>query len=90
MKSRGDGGLAWLLIINLLVAILPFSFGKTLLYDNDRLFMPVYPFIAALAGIGFGWLTTQIRKLCGTYESSIMVYPDHIDPRIGFTDCLRP
>jgi hypothetical protein len=65
LKSRGDGGLAWLLIINLLIAILPFSFGKTLLYDNDRLFMPVYPFIAALAGIGFGWLISGIRKVLG-------------------------
>jgi 4-amino-4-deoxy-L-arabinose transferase-like glycosyltransferase len=65
MKPRGDGGLAWLLIINLLVAILPFSFGKTLLYDNDRLFMPVYPFLAALAGIGFGWLLGGIRKVLG-------------------------
>jgi 4-amino-4-deoxy-L-arabinose transferase-like glycosyltransferase len=61
-NGKRDNGLGWLLIINALVAILPFSFGKTLLYDNDRLFMPVYPFIASLAGIGFGWLVTHIRK----------------------------
>ena len=74
VKSRDDGDLAWLLIINLLVAILPFSFGKTLLYDNDRLFMPVYPFIAALAGIGFGWLIGWIRKyLAGRKHPSLVV-----------------
>ena len=48
--------------MNVLVAILPFTFGKALLYDNDRLFMPVYPFLAGLAGIGFGWLLGWIRK----------------------------
>jgi 4-amino-4-deoxy-L-arabinose transferase-like glycosyltransferase len=58
-----DSGLTWLLIMNVLVTILPFMFGKTLLYDNDRLFMPVYPFIAALAGIGFGWLLGWILKV---------------------------
>jgi hypothetical protein len=64
VRSRSDdNGLAWLLIINALVAILPFMFGKMLLYDNDRLFMPVYPFIAGLAGIGFGWLVKGIRKV---------------------------
>jgi 4-amino-4-deoxy-L-arabinose transferase-like glycosyltransferase len=75
VKSRGDGGLGWLLIFNLLVAILPFSFGKTLLYDNDRLFMPVYPFIAALAGIGFGWLFSMIRKVLEGWKRPILVAP---------------
>ena len=63
------------MILNLLVAILPFSFGKTLLYDNDRLFMPVYPFIAALAGIGFGWLIGWIRKYLAGRKHSALVVP---------------
>jgi hypothetical protein len=31
-----------------------------MVYDNDRLFMPAYPFLAALAGIGFAWLIAII------------------------------
>ncbi len=62
-STKNDNGLAWLMVVNALVAILPFAFGKALLYDNDRLFMPVYPFLAALAGIGFGWLLDGIRKI---------------------------
>ena len=62
-KGRKDQGLVWLLILSVFVSISPFLFGKSLLYDNDRLFMPVYPFLAALAGIGFGWILQGLRKL---------------------------
>jgi hypothetical protein len=62
-KGQRDNGLAWLLTISALVSISPFLFGKNLLYDNDRLFMPVYPFLAALAGVGFAWALSGVRKL---------------------------
>jgi 4-amino-4-deoxy-L-arabinose transferase-like glycosyltransferase len=62
-SGRKDRGLAWLLMLSALVSIAPFLFGKSLLYDNDRLFMPVYPFLAALAGIGFDWLLQGLRNL---------------------------
>ncbi|PKN92154.1 MAG: glycosyl transferase [Chloroflexi bacterium HGW-Chloroflexi-6] len=62
-KGQRDNGLAWLLTISAFVSILPFLFGKSLLYDNDRLFMPVYPFLAALAGVGFAWAQGKARKL---------------------------
>jgi 4-amino-4-deoxy-L-arabinose transferase-like glycosyltransferase len=71
--GKNDSGLGWLMIVNALVAILPFAFGKALLYDNDRLFMPVYPFLAALAGIGFGWLFDTIRKaLAGRLKPALV------------------
>jgi uncharacterized membrane protein (DUF441 family) len=62
-KGKNDGGLVWLLIISAIVSILPFAFGKSLLYDDDRLFMPVYPYIAALAGIGFAWFYKKVISL---------------------------
>jgi len=67
-SRKDDKGLACLLMVNAAVAILPFTFGKTLLYDSDRLFMPVYPFLAALAGIGFGWLLVGIRKVLASWK----------------------
>jgi 4-amino-4-deoxy-L-arabinose transferase-like glycosyltransferase len=72
---RQDNDLAWLLIVNVVVAILPFTFGKMLLYDSDRLFMPVYPFLAALAGIGFGWLLDGIRKVLANRKRSALALP---------------
>jgi hypothetical protein len=62
-KGSRDRGLVWLLILGALVSIAPFLLSKTLKYDNDRLFMPVYPFLAALAGIGFGWLLQGLHRL---------------------------
>lgn len=62
-NGKQDGGLAWLLIVSALISISPFIFGKSLLYDNERLFMPVFPFLAALAGIGFGNLAYRLEKL---------------------------
>jgi 4-amino-4-deoxy-L-arabinose transferase-like glycosyltransferase len=60
-KGLKDNGLGWLLIICALVSIAPFAIGKSLLYDNDRLFMPLFPFIAALSGAGFGWILNGLR-----------------------------
>ncbi|MBN2676588.1 MAG: glycosyltransferase family 39 protein [Anaerolineaceae bacterium] len=74
-SKNGDNGLGCLLLINALVAILPFTFGKQMLYDNDRLFMPVYPFIASLAAIGFGLLLTWIRKLLAGWKRPALAAP---------------
>jgi hypothetical protein len=30
--------------------------GQTKVYDNERLFMPAFPFLAALAGVGLAWV----------------------------------
>jgi 4-amino-4-deoxy-L-arabinose transferase-like glycosyltransferase len=62
-KGKQDGGMAWLLIMCIAVSILPFIIGKSELHDNDRLFIPVFPFIAALAGIGFDWLIKGLEKI---------------------------
>jgi 4-amino-4-deoxy-L-arabinose transferase-like glycosyltransferase len=74
-KGKKDRGLAWLLILSALVSISPFLFGKSLVYDNDRLFMPVYPFLAALTGIGFGWLLEGLRKGLQRLKRPVLTVP---------------
>ena len=74
-KGKRDRGLAWLLILSVFASISPFIFGKSLLYDDERLFMPVFPFLAALAGIGFGWLVTGLRKLAERIKRPALVAP---------------
>lgn len=71
-KGKNDGGTVWFLIINTLISIFPFAIGKSLLYDNERLFMPVFPFIAALAGVGFGWITNKINNLFDKSKITIL------------------
>ena len=74
-RGKKDRGLAWLLILSVLASISPFLLGKSLLYDNDRLFMPVYPFLAALAGIGFGWLLQGLRSLLVRLQRPALALP---------------
>ena len=62
LRGHSDGGLAWLLILSFVVSILPFISGMVPLYDNERLFMPAFPFLAALAGIGFGAVAKYLVK----------------------------
>jgi hypothetical protein len=74
-KEKKERSLIWLLILSVLVSISPFLFGKSLLYDNDRLFMPVYPFLAALAGIGFGWVLQGLRRLLAWMKRPALTVP---------------
>jgi 4-amino-4-deoxy-L-arabinose transferase-like glycosyltransferase len=74
-RGRHDGGLAWLLTISAFVSISPFMFGKALVYDGERLFMSVFPFLAALAGIGFGWLVAGMKKLLERIKRPALTMP---------------
>jgi 4-amino-4-deoxy-L-arabinose transferase-like glycosyltransferase len=60
-----DSGLGVLFILSALIPLLALSIGQSMVYDNDRLFMPAFPFLAALAGIGFAWIIAAIRKYVG-------------------------
>ena len=55
--------LGWLLILGALIPMLIFATGKAQMFDDDRLLMPSFPYVAGLAGIGFSQLSVGIRKL---------------------------
>jgi hypothetical protein len=61
-KWREADSLGGLLFLSALVPLLALASGQSMAYDNERLFMPVFPFLAALAGMGFGWLVIGIRQ----------------------------
>lgn len=61
--ARQDKGLSWLLFLSALTPILAIAIGQTMVYDNERLIMVSFPFLAGLAGIGFTYLTSRIEKL---------------------------
>lgn len=54
--AREGGGPALLWALSALVPLLALAVGQTKVYDNERLFMPVLPFLAALAGVGLARL----------------------------------
>jgi hypothetical protein len=58
-SERKIGGF---LLLNTLAPLVAVAIGQSMVYDNDRLFMPAMPFIAALAGIGLGTGAEAIRR----------------------------
>lgn len=57
IKHRELGSL---LVLNSLAPLLALSIGQSMVYDNERLFMPAFVFIAALAGVGADWALTEL------------------------------
>ena len=62
-NAKQDQGLGWLLFLSALVPLAALSTGKSMVYDGERLFMPAFPFFAALAGIGISRLDKSIQSL---------------------------
>jgi 4-amino-4-deoxy-L-arabinose transferase-like glycosyltransferase len=61
-NRRQDQALGVLFLLSAFIPLLALSIGQSMVYDNDRLFMPAFPFLAALAGIGLAWIVAAIRK----------------------------
>jgi 4-amino-4-deoxy-L-arabinose transferase-like glycosyltransferase len=68
-KSGKHNQLGWLLIISALVPLLALAIGQSMVYDNDRLFMASFPFLACLAGLGFGWLVELWNGFAEKYKN---------------------
>jgi 4-amino-4-deoxy-L-arabinose transferase-like glycosyltransferase len=59
---RRDRAFCFLLLLNALVPLVLLAAGQTMVYDDERLFMPAFPFLAALAGAGFAWLANWLKN----------------------------
>ncbi|MFN2146552.1 MAG: glycosyltransferase family 39 protein [Anaerolineales bacterium] len=60
-KEKTNQPLGFLLLINALVPLLALAIGQSMVYDNERLFMPAFVFTAALAAIGLDWLLGKLK-----------------------------
>jgi 4-amino-4-deoxy-L-arabinose transferase-like glycosyltransferase len=67
LRTREARPFGTLLALGALVPILLPAIGGSMVYDNERLFMPVFPCIAALAGLGLDrtrcWAGERLRRL---------------------------
>ncbi len=52
--NKRMGATGWLLLLNALVPLLFAATGLQAVYSGERHFIPAYPYLACLAGIGFG------------------------------------
>ncbi len=62
-NGKRDNGLSWLLFLSALTPILAIATGKSMVYDNERLIMVSFPFLAGLAGLGFSWIVSSLENL---------------------------
>jgi hypothetical protein len=63
MRRKSDRPLGGLLILGAFVSLLVFATPYGQPFDNERLLMPVFPFVAALAGIGFVHISRLVYRL---------------------------
>ncbi|MBN2044651.1 MAG: glycosyltransferase family 39 protein [Anaerolineales bacterium] len=69
VRERKSNTLGFLFLINAIFPIFMVSIGVSSVFDNERLFMPAFIFVAGLAGIGLdcalshfqGWLSRIIK-----------------------------
>lgn len=61
-EGRGEA-LGWLFGLGALIPMVVLATGKTEVFDNERLLMPVFPHVAALAGIGFAQVLKDFRQV---------------------------
>ncbi|MBN1303091.1 MAG: glycosyltransferase family 39 protein [Anaerolineales bacterium] len=68
--GQRDNGLGWLLFFSALTPVLAITFGGSMVYDNERLMMGAFPFLAALAGVGFDWIVACWKTFAGRWKQS--------------------
>jgi 4-amino-4-deoxy-L-arabinose transferase-like glycosyltransferase len=60
-REKAHRAMGIMFIFNALVPLLALSIGETMVYDNERLFMATFIYIAALAGIGLDWTINKLH-----------------------------
>ena len=63
IARRRDRAFGFLMVLSALIPLLVVASGQTKIYDNDRMLMPAFPFLAVLAGGGFGWFVKSVGAL---------------------------
>lgn len=63
-----------LLFLNAFFPLAVLAIGQSMVYDNERLLMPAFPFLAALAGLGFVWITGGLQKVFRQAQNNSLIH----------------
>jgi 4-amino-4-deoxy-L-arabinose transferase-like glycosyltransferase len=72
VRTEALRALGGLLIICALMPLVALTVGQCMVYDNDRLFMPAFPFLAALSGAGLDWLFRGAKGIAHRLSKSVL------------------
>ena len=75
MRHREDRPLGGLLLLAVFISLAIFTSGLGQVYDNERIMMPVFPYLAALAGVGFVRAVSLAEKLLANKGISLQTRP---------------
>ena len=73
-SGKRDNGLGWLFFISALTPVVVIAVSRSIVYDDERMYMAAFPFIAGLAGIGLSWLAIGLKKLSTRWNKAVL-YP---------------
>jgi 4-amino-4-deoxy-L-arabinose transferase-like glycosyltransferase len=71
MRSKEERPLGGLFLMGAFVSLVVFTTGQGQVFDNERLFMSAFPYIASLAGIGFVGVVPIVRNLTAKWSFSL-------------------
>ena len=66
-----DRPLGSLFLLGVFVSLVIFTSGKGQVFDNERFMMPAFPYIAALAGIGFVRTVQVVERILSTRRKQL-------------------
>ena len=75
MRHRADRPLGTLLLLVLFVGLAIFTSGFGQVFDNERFMVPVFPYLAALAGVGFVRAVPLVEKLLANTRIQLQPRP---------------
>jgi hypothetical protein len=70
-RDSGTGPTGWLLILNALIPLVFAATGFQAVYSGERHFVPAYPYLACLAGIGFGFVLQVVSAIWNRLEKRV-------------------
>ena len=75
MRHREDRPLGGLVLLAVVVGLAIFTSGLGQVFDNERFMMPVFPYLAALAGVGFVQAVPPVERLFATTRIQLQTRP---------------
>ena len=75
LRDEEKKAFGFLLLINAIFPLFMLSIGVSSVFDNERLFMATFIFVAALAGIGLDWLLCFIQVRLARIDKSRLFFP---------------
>jgi 4-amino-4-deoxy-L-arabinose transferase-like glycosyltransferase len=88
--SRLSHSTGWLFLLNALIPLLFAATGLQAAYSGERHFIPAYPYLASLAGVGFGSVLDVVTAAWHRFHEHVNMCKARLSVGFGLTLLLLP